>query len=217
MSSLNTCKEIAENLDSFKIGKQSIAPRLALAPMAGITHPAFRELVSSFGGCGLYFSEMLSAKRVPSERKKNPPILRRGSGTGPLFYQVMGSEPEELGKAVSLLETPDETGERKADGIDINMGCSVFGIRKSGAGSGLMMEPDRARRSVALCRKKTTLPLTVKIRLGTNEDPQFLIRFAKALQDEGVDAITLHPRLIKERFKRGARWSFVGELKKNLT
>jgi len=205
------------NLQPFSIRGLTIDPPLVLAPMAGLTHVALRQLIAKFGGCGLFTSEMLSCRAVPHESLKHSFFLKRLAGQRPFFYQLVGNTPDAMAKAVEHLENAvDDTGQGP-DGFDINLGCGAPRIRNDGAGAGLMRNLDNAKRVVSACRKATSLPLTAKIRLGwEKEKADELIRFAHMLEDEGIDAITLHPRLAKEKFKRRARWQYVGMLKNEL-
>ena len=204
-------------LQPFSIKGLTIDPPLVLAPMAGLTHVALRQLVAEFGGCGLFTSEMLSCRAVPHESQQNSFFLKRLAGQRPFFYQIVGNDSQAMAKAIECLENAvDDTGQGP-DGFDINLGCGAPRIRNNGSGAGLMRNADNAKRVVAACRSATSLPLTAKIRLGWDEEKaDEVIRFAHMLEDEGVDAITLHPRLAKEKFKRRARWRYVGILKGEL-
>ncbi len=204
-------------LQPFSIRGLSIDPPLVLAPMAGLTHVALRQLIAGFGGCGLFTSEMLSCRAVPHESPKHSFFLKRLPGQRPFFYQIVGNSPEAMARAIEHLESAvDDTGQGP-DGFDINLGCGAPRIRNDGCGAGLMRNTDNAAKVIAACRKATSLPLTAKIRLGWEEEnADELIRFARMLEDEGIDAVTLHPRLAKEKFKRRARWKYVGMLKNEL-
>ncbi len=160
---------------------------------------------------------MLSCRAVPHESLKYSFFLKRLAGQRPFFYQLVGNTPEAMARAVEHLENAvDDTGQGP-DGFDINLGCGAPRIRNDGSGAGLMRNTDNAARVVAACRKITSLPLTAKIRLGwEKEKADEVISFAHMLEDEGIDAITLHPRLAKEKFKRRARWQYVGMLKNEL-
>lgn len=193
-----------------------VMPPLVLAPMAGLTHTAFRQIVVGFGGCGLFLSEMLSCRAVVHEDPEQSFFLKRRASEEPFFYQLVGNEPEDFARAVRHLENRSESGGRPCDGFDINMGCGAPRLRNRGLGSGLLRDPDRARRVLAACRKATERPLTAKIRLCWTEAGEETIRFARRLQEEGVDGVTLHPRLPKEKFRRSARWRVVGQLKREL-
>jgi len=181
-----------------------------LAPMAEISHRALRELIEDFGGCDGYFSEMISASALFA----GGPFEKWYMDTGPkpekLVFQLVGSAPEAISRAAALLD------EQECAGIDINMGCSAPLIRKTGAGAAWMASIDRAGELISLIRPLIKRRLSVKLRIGFKDDFDYLVRFCRRLEDEGTELITLHPRLVTEKFKRHARWEYVGMLKKEL-
>jgi tRNA-dihydrouridine synthase len=122
----------------------------------------------------------------------------------------MGSDPEQVARAAALLD------QRDCLGIDINMGCSAPLIRKTGAGAAWMASPDRAGELMGLVRKGVKKRLSVKLRTGFDDDFDYLVRFCRRLEAEGTELITLHPRTVREKFKRSAKWDYVGALKKEL-
>ena len=188
-----------------------IGPPILLAPMAGLTHTALRQIVAGFGGVGLLSTEMLGAKRVPAENPAVSPYLIRTASEKPLSYQLLIASAEELAPAVDALHR------LKADAIDLNMGCPAPTVGKIGAGFRLMEQPDTVRRIVAEARKRTTLPLTAKIRLGAELDEAKLKAFCTLLQDEGIDMLSVHARLKKESFARRPRWESIAQVKDWLT
>ena len=188
-----------------------IDPPLLLAPMAGLTHSAFRQILFGFGGVGLASTEMLSAKRLPTESPAVSPYLIRTSSEKPLSYQLLTSTADEIARAVESLHA------QKADAIDLNMGCPAAAVGKFGAGFSLMEQPDDARRIVIEARKRTTLPLTAKIRLGSELNEEKLKGFCTMLQDEGIDLLSVHARLKNESFARRPRWECIAGIKKWLT
>jgi len=201
-------------LKGFRVGGLLIDPPLLLAPMAGITHLAFRQLVVRYGGCGLFMSEMLSARAVPHENPTRSFFLKRGPDESPFFYQLVGNDPGHMTRAIQWLEQSSEEAGIPVNGFDINMGCAAPPIRNSGRGVGLMKTPGLAGRIVSACRRVTRLPLTAKLRLGWEESFDETLAFVRILENEGIDAVTLHPRLAKEKFTRRARWEYVMHLKR---
>lgn len=187
-----------------------------MAPMVGLSHIAFRQTISSLGGCGLFFSEMLSARRIPDDIKKNSITLKRLSNERPFFYQLLGNDPKEFVTAIRLLENHTDDQGNYPDGIDINLGCSAPFIRRNKMGAGLLADPELIIKILSACRKATPLPLTVKMRMGEKEDFAAVKNICRKLHEAGVDAITFHPRLMKEKFTRLARWKYITELQKNL-
>ncbi|HWR72541.1 MAG TPA: tRNA-dihydrouridine synthase family protein [Nitrospirota bacterium] len=189
----------------------AIDPPLFLAPMAGLTHTALRQTILSFGGIGLLSTEMLSAKRLPTESPAVSPYLIRTSAERPLSCQLLTSTPDEIPRAIEVLQRI------KADAIDLNMGCPAAAVGRFGAGFSLMEQPETVRRIVSEARKHTTLPLTAKIRLGTRPDDHRLKDFCILLQDEGIDLLSVHARLKHESFARRPRWEALAGIKEWLT
>jgi nifR3 family TIM-barrel protein len=187
-----------------------IDPPLLLAPMAGITHSAFRQICSGFGGVGLLSTEMLGARRLPTESPRFSPFIIRTPREKPLSYQLLISAIQEVAPAIDVLH------KLKADAIDLNMGCPAAAVGRFGAGIGLMEQPGDVRLIVSAARKRTTLPLTAKIRLGIELDEQKLLDFCALLEDEGIDMLSVHARLKKESFARSPRWEWVARIKGRL-
>jgi tRNA-dihydrouridine synthase B len=183
-------------------------PPLFCAPMAAITHSAFRRLLADFGGYGALFTEMLSAKMILHENRENSPWLKRRREEGKVIYQLMVMD------TVSLPEIIERLAPLKPDGLDLNGACTAHTVLKQGGGTDLFDDINRLREIVKVMRKDFTGPLTVKIRLGSrNSDWRDRLRERlKLLEDEGVDALTIHPRFYEEKFKRSARHSLYAEL-----
>jgi tRNA-dihydrouridine synthase len=181
-----------------------------LAPMAELSHRALRELIEGFGGCDEYFSEMISAGALlgggPFEGWYTDSLPRPEK----LVYQLVGADRDQLIRAAALLDRRD------CAGIDINMGCSAPAIRRTGAGAAWMADIDRAGDLAAGLRKATKKRLSVKLRIGFEDDFEYLLRFCHRLADAGTELITLHPRTVREKFRRSARWDYVGRLKREL-
>ncbi len=182
------------------IRQLTIDPPLALAPMVGLSHSALRTLIVQLGGVGLLFSEMLSAKRLPSENQSISPGLIRGPLENPLFYQIYASETSDIEAAARKLEGLE------AQGIDLNLGCPAPQLRKIGAGRFLLDRPTGLVAVLRRLRKSTALPVSVKIRIGEHPDRARLLQTCRLLEDEGVDLITIHARLAGDKFCRRPRW-----------
>lgn len=193
---------------SIRVGNLTISPPLALAPMVGLSHTALRSLIYELGGAGLFFTEMLSAKRLPHENEKISPCLIRSQSEQPLFYQVFLSEPSVIIPALEKLEFIG------ADGIDINLGCPAPRLVKSGAGCALSKKHDTVKRILSAARKNTELPLTVKIRLGEELNEQRYLDLCRTIEGEGADCLTVHARLNHEKFCRKPRWEWIAKAKK---
>jgi tRNA-dihydrouridine synthase B len=185
------------------------SPALFCAPMAGITHSAFRRLLSDFGGLGGVFTEMLSAKMVVHENALESPWLKRRPTDGRVIYQLLVVDTRELARAL------DRLAPVAGDGIDINLACPAATVQQQGGGSNLFDDPARLRDIIRLIRNHYAGPLLVKIRLGrpTPDWRDVLRDRFRLLEDEGVDAITLHPRFAEESLNRfPARHSLLAEL-----
>ncbi len=184
-----------------------IDPPVLLAPMAGLTHSALRQIMIGFGGVGLLSTEMLGAKKLPSENAAVSPYLIRTASENPLSYQLLISKAEEIAPAIEVLY------KLHADAIDLNMGCPAPAVGRIGAGIRLMERPDIVRRIVAEARNRTPLPLTAKIRIGIELDDQKLQAFCTMLEDEGIDMLSVHARLKHESFARRPRWESIARIK----
>jgi tRNA-dihydrouridine synthase B len=181
-------------------------PPLALAPMVGLSHSALRILILELGGVGLFFSEMLSVKRLPIENEIVSPFLCRTPEESPFFYQIFVGPGQDIVPAVERLHMLN------AQGIDLNLGCPAPALRKLGGGS--FMPVDLVRKTVATLRASTHLPISAKIRLGSKLDENGLLSFCKMLEQEGIDLLTVHGRLQGEKFCRRPRWDWIGKVKK---
>jgi tRNA-dihydrouridine synthase len=183
-------------------------PPLFCAPMARITHCAFRRLVSDFGGYGGLFTEMLCAKMILQENVATSPWLKRRPAEGKVIYQLLVVD------TVRLPETLERLATLQPDGIDLNGACPAYIIRRMGGGAGLFADAGRLREILRVMRRHYHGPLTVKIRLGRRTDDwrERLRERLRILEEEGVDAITLQPRFSEERRGRGVRHELYAEL-----
>jgi tRNA-dihydrouridine synthase len=181
-----------------------------LAPMAELSHRALRELIEGFGGCDCYFSEMISAGALLADGPFEKWYTDPGPVPEKLVFQVVGSDSGQISKAAAILDKLDYAG------IDINMGCSAPLIRKTGAGAAWMADIDRAGELISRVRAAVKRRLSVKLRIGFKDDFDYLVRFCRRLEAEGTELITLHPRLVTEKFKRTARWDYVSALRREL-
>jgi tRNA-dihydrouridine synthase len=181
-----------------------------LAPMAELSHRAFRELLEGFGGCDEYFTEMISAGALLAGGPFEKWYIDAGPRPEKCVFQLVGSDFDQISRAAAYLDRLE------CAGIDINMGCSAPLIRKTGAGAAWMASIDRAGELITQVRPQVKRRLSVKLRIGFKDDFEFLVNFCRRLEAEGVELITLHPRTVTEKFKRTARWGYVGALKKEL-
>jgi len=181
-----------------------------LAPMAELSHRALRELIESFGPATEYFTEMISAGAFVTGGPFEAWYVDGGPCPERLVYQLVGADGDQLLRAVTLLD------QKECLGIDINMGCSAPAIRRTGAGIQWMADIDKAASLIRRLRPHTSRRLSVKLRTGLGDDFEYLVRFCRRLEEEGLDLITLHPRTAREKFKRRAKWDYVSALSKEL-
>ena len=190
----------------FKIGKVEIGNRLALAPMAGYTDLAMRQLCVE-AGAGLTVTEMVSAKGLVYSPEKSAPLLLTSGSEKVKCVQLFGHEPEYFVKA---LKSPLLA---QFDIIDINMGCPVPKIVKNGEGSALILKPDLAKKIVEACvEASSNRPVTVKTRVGFYENTDTSIEFCKGLVNAGASAITLHGRTKEQGYAGLSDWEAIERL-----
>lgn len=183
---------------------------VTLAPMAGITDQVFRRLCFE-QGCTGATTEMVSAQgflTAPKDRNAYRFLLARYPEEGPLSVQIFGSDPVLMGQAAGRLT---ELGLFCA--VDINMGCPAQKVVGGRSGSALMKEPALAARIVEQVKKSTVLPVTVKMRLGWDENHKNAVAFARALEQAGADGLTVHGRTRAQQYAGKADWAAIGEVK----
>lgn len=177
-----------------------------LAPMAGISDQAYRRIMKPYGA-GLVYSEMVSANGLIREGQKTRQLLATHPDEFPFAIQLFGESPQVLSQAARELT-------ELADVLDINLGCPVKKVVRSGAGSALLKEPRKVAAILSAVRKAYAGPLTIKIRSGWNEESLNYLEIGRIAEQEGVDALTLHPRTRSQGFSGQAQWSQLAELKK---
>lgn len=192
-----------------KIGNLTLKNNVFLAPMAGITNLPFRTLVREFG-CALAFTEMISANGIIRRTEKSYRYLDSSPKDKPLGVQIFGSDPVVLSEAARIVT------DQGADLLDINMGCPVKKVVKTGAGAALMKEPGKVCLILQAVRKATSLPLTVKIRSGWSQGEMKALEIAHIAEDCGVNAVILHPRTADQGFSGAADWGIIEAVKKNV-
>jgi nifR3 family TIM-barrel protein len=178
---------------------------LRLAPMAGVTNVPFR-LVARECGAGLLTSEEIDARALVEDNAHTREIARHLPKERPLAMQLLGADPDVLAEAARRLEAAG------ADAVDLNMGCPVAKIVAKGQGAALMRDPWRAAVIFRAMRKAVTIPLTAKIRGGWDERAPNAVEIARIAEDEGVDAITVHPRTRSQQFSGRAPWDVIAEV-----
>lgn len=191
----------------MKIANISLAGRLFLAPMAGVTDLAFRQVCREHGAA-LTVTEMVSAKALHFKDKKTPRLLRLGAGEHPAAAQIFGSEPETMAEGAALAR--EISG---CDIIDINMGCPAPKIVGNGDGSALMKDMKRAEAVIRAVRAAVDCPVTVKFRKGWDESSVNCVEFARMCEAAGADLITLHGRTRSQQYEGTADWDAIRAVK----
>ncbi|MBP3544530.1 MAG: tRNA dihydrouridine synthase DusB [Lachnospiraceae bacterium] len=193
-------------LKKLRIGNVEIDNNLILAPMAGVTDLPFRLLCKE-QGCGLLYTEMVSAKAIQYNNKNTYALLAIEPEERPVALQLFGSEPEIMAETAAKLE------EGPYDIFDINMGCPVPKIVNNGEGSALMKNPKLAAEIVAAMVKAVKKPVTVKFRKGFTEDTVNAVEFAKQLEQAGAAAIAVHGRTRQQYYSGKADWDIIRQVK----
>lgn len=177
-----------------------------LAPMAGVTDAPFRAMVRKFGG-ELLFSEMILADSLARAHKRTTEMAMPDETDAPIAIQLEGRNPDTMAAAARIAE-------RHAAFIDLNMGCPVNKIAKTGGGSGLMRDEELAEKIVRAVVDAVKVPVTVKFRLGWDEESKNFADFGKRMEQAGASAVILHARTREQQYGGKADWSAFGELKR---
>jgi nifR3 family TIM-barrel protein len=192
----------------MKIGNIDIKNSVALAPMAGVTDLPYRILCKEFG-CGLLYTEMVSAKAILYKNKNTEPLLETNEDENPIAVQIFGSDPDIMGDmALKLSE------ERTFDIIDVNMGCPVPKIVNNGEGSALMKNPKLVGEIVKNIVSKVNKPVTIKIRKGFDDSNVNASEIAKIAEANGASAVAVHGRTREQYYSGNADWSVIADVKK---
>lgn len=191
----------------LQIGPLNIDPPLALAPMAGITDTHFRSIIRKIGGVGLVSMEFVSSESLTRGNERALNMMAFEQEERPLAVQIYGSKDDRMAAAADIVE---EIG---ADVCDINMGCPANKILKGCAGAALMGDLARARRIISSVRKRLSVPLTVKFRLGLDDGRVNYLELARICEGEGVSAVTLHARTAKQFYSGRADRARIRALK----
>jgi len=182
----------------------AVSPPLFCAPLAGVTHSAFRRLVSDFGGYGALFTEMLSGRALLHENVAESPFTKKRGSEGLVWYQLALNGAEDIEKGLEKLLPIGPAA------IDLNAGCPAPEMEKIGTGVALFSDINRLKNVVMRLRKAWPGILTVKCRLWKTKEnwkQEFLAR-VRIFEDCGVDALTVHPRFFDEKLKHKAKWEY---------
>lgn len=183
---------------------------LCLAPMVGLSHVVLRMVLRSYmpeGAVTMWPTEMLNSRKLPFEDFARVPETFRADSETELVPQILGNEAEPIGRSIARLT------DWGAEGIDINMGCPVQKALRHNYGVALMGDPGYASEVVAMARAQTKLPISVKLRAGSQGDFKFLENFAKGLTQSGADWLTLHPRTPEQKRRGQADWTQIQRLR----
>lgn len=192
----------------MKIGNLTFKNNVFLAPMAGVTDISFRGLCKEMG-CGLVYTEMVSAKALYYGSDNTKALLRIADEEKPVAAQIFGNDPKIMAEVVQKYFNPMED----ICILDINMGCPAPKITKNNEGSALMRDPKLAAEIVSSIKKVSNKPVTVKFRKGYDEENINAVEFGKALEEAGADAIAIHGRTKKQMYEGKADWDIIAKVK----
>ena len=195
----------------LQIGPITVDPPLILAPMAGVTDRDFRLIMRRIGGVGLVSMEFVSSRALVGGHRQATDVMHFSQEERPVAIQIYGSQPETMAEAARIVE---EVG---ADVCDINMGCPANKVLKGCAGAALMRDIDLAERIIAAVRRTISIPLTVKFRLGFNDQQKNFLELGRVCEANGVQAVSMHGRTAKQMFRGEADWSEIARLKEELS
>ena len=195
----------------LRYGPIQIDPPTVLAPMAGITDRQFRLVLRRIGGVGLVTMEFISSEALARKNKRTRLLMRYAEEERPISIQIYGRDPEHMGEAARVVESIG------ADICDINMGCPANKILKGCSGCALMGDLDLARAIVRAVRSAIAIPLSVKFRLGLDDERRNYLELGRICQGEGVDLVAMHARTAKQMFGGQAHWSEIARLKEALS
>jgi tRNA-dihydrouridine synthase B len=196
----------------FYLGSTWIASQVMLAPMAGITDVVFRGFVRQWAPESLICTEMISSNGLVYSKRWDAPILERTPQDHPIAYQLAAHKEDVLIEAAETIVTSYHPVS-----IDLNMGCPVKKITGNFEGCSLMKSPEQASKLIKALTSRLKTPITVKFRLGWDEQSKNYLTFGKMCQDAGASMVTLHARTRAQGYQPGCDWEAFGHLKQALT
>ncbi|MBU9722026.1 MULTISPECIES: tRNA dihydrouridine synthase DusB [Bacillaceae] len=191
----------------LKIGDIHMKNQVVLAPMAGVCNPAFRLIAKEFGA-GLVCAEMVSDKAIVHKNEQSLKMLYVDEREKPLSLQIFGGNKDTLVEAAKVVDK-----QTNADIIDINMGCPVPKITKCDAGARWLLEPNKIYEMVSYVVEAVDKPVTVKMRIGWDEDHIFAVENAKAVERAGGKAVAVHGRTRVQMYEGTANWDIIKDVK----
>jgi nifR3 family TIM-barrel protein len=193
---------------ALRVGPYEVWPPVVLAPMAGITNAPFRRLCRAYGG-GLYVSEMITTRALVERNAETMKLIEFGPDESPRSLQLYGVDPAVVREAVTMLVAED-----RADHIDLNFGCPVPKVTRRGGGAALPWKRDLLRNILtSAVRAAGPIPVTMKMRMGIDDDHQTYLDAGRIAEESGVAAIALHARTAAQAYSGQADWSAVARLK----
>jgi nifR3 family TIM-barrel protein len=194
----------------LKIGSLQVKSRVLQSPLSGVTDMVFRRLVRRYAPESMMYTEMVNATGLHYV-KHLPKIMEVDPNERPISIQLFDCRPDFLAEAAVKAVAEG------ADTVDINMGCPVNKITKNGGGSSLLRQPDVAEAIVREVVKAVDVPVTVKTRIGWNDQEITILDFAKRMEDAGAQMITVHGRTRAQGYNGNARWEWIGQVKEVLS
>jgi nifR3 family TIM-barrel protein len=194
---------------AIQIGPLTLKSRVYVPPMAGVTDLVFRDIVRRVDPHCLLSTEMVSSRSL--QYRPESRIMDLSESEHPIGIQIFGHEPDCMASAAQLAE------QRGADFIDVNMGCPVPKITKGKDGCALMREPDLAKEILTTMKSAVRIPVTVKFRLGWDDDSRNAVEFGLMAEEAGVSAVTVHGRTRQQLYAGNADWSFIAKVKEALS
>ncbi len=204
----NYSKGLLRNLPdkrTFKIGNINISNPMISAPLAGISDNTYRIFASSFGS-GLTFTEMITSYGICYRHKKSLSMTNITDNERPCALQIFGADPDVIAEAARQVED-------KADIVDINMGCPVAKVLKSGCGGYLVRDEGKIKKILNKLSAVLKKPFTVKTRIGWDRSNINILRILKIAEDSGASAISIHGRTVKQRFKGKVDYKIIKKVK----
>ena len=195
---------------AFTFGEIKIEPRTILAPMEGVTDRPFRRLIRQIGGCGLTVTEFISSEQLSRDSRRAWKMAEFDPDEHPVSIQIYGRDPSRLAEAAVACQ------DFGADAIDLNFGCPSKQVTSGCSGSALMREPERASEIFRTVRKAITIPLSVKMRLGWDEESHNAPEIAQRAEDEGLQMVTVHGRTRMQMYRGQADWQAIRAVKKSV-
>ncbi|SHF08766.1 tRNA-U20-dihydrouridine synthase [Seinonella peptonophila] len=195
----------------FQIGPIKLKNRVVLAPMAGVCNPAFRLIAKEFGA-GLVCAEMVSDKAIMNGNKRTQAMLYVDEREKPLSLQIFGGDQESLVQAAQVVDQ-----HTNADIIDINMGCPVPKVTRCDAGAKWLLDPDKIYRMVHAVVQAVEKPVTVKMRIGWDDEHIYVVQNAQAVEAAGGQAVAVHGRTRVQMYKGKSDWNRIRQVKENVS